>query len=162
MRFVYGLVICLLTLGLLSPSSLQAQEKPVQLSLLAPIQIFPEEAAIKGFRLNLLYGRNVSVKGIDLGLINHTTTGVTKGWQLGLVGVVDADFEGFQENYVNITKGHFKGFQWGFYNQARDMHGFQLGLINYAQTGYGLQIGLINIIKQKKGHPVLPIVNWTF
>jgi transcriptional regulator of nitric oxide reductase len=38
-----------------------AQNKPIQLALVTPIQIFPEDTPIGGVRLNLLYGRNVSV-----------------------------------------------------------------------------------------------------
>ncbi|MGB2768214.1 MAG: hypothetical protein WBC88_00615, partial [Candidatus Zixiibacteriota bacterium] len=53
-----------------------AQNRPIQLALVTPIQIFPEDNSITGVRLNLLYGRNVSVSGLDLGLVNHTTTGL--------------------------------------------------------------------------------------
>ena len=70
-----------LTLGLLTvivvsaPLTARAQSKPIQLSLLTPVQIFPEQTPIAGLRLNVLYGRNVSVQGLDVGLVNHTTTG---------------------------------------------------------------------------------------
>jgi len=50
-----------------------AQEKPVQLSLVTPIQIVPEDQSLKGFRFNLLYGKNASVSGLDIGLVNRTT-----------------------------------------------------------------------------------------
>lgn len=154
-----GIVFCILTSY---SSSLYAQEKPFQLSLITPVQVVPAGQAIKGVRLNLIYGRNTAVKGVDLGLVNHTTTGVTKGWQTGLVGVVDTDFKGYQDNWVNVTKGRFEGFQSGIYDHARDMHGFQFGLVNYAETMYGLQVGLINIIRKGHGHPVLPLINWSF
>jgi len=55
-----------------------AQEKPFQISLFTPVQIIPEDTAIKGIRINLIYGRNAAVKGIDLGLINHTIRGQPK------------------------------------------------------------------------------------
>lgn len=35
-----------------------AEEKPIQLSLFAPVQLVPEDVAVKGLRINLLYGRN--------------------------------------------------------------------------------------------------------
>ena len=139
-----------------------AQNKPVQLALVTPIQIFPEDTPIGGVRLNLLYGRNVTVTGLDLGLVNHTTTGLSKGWQTGLVGLNDADFLGFQDCGVNVTKGRCEGFQWGMVNYAGEMSGFQLGFVNYAMTMKGLQIGLVNIIKQGGQFPVFPIVNWSF
>ncbi|MCP4674727.1 MAG: hypothetical protein GY854_04270 [Deltaproteobacteria bacterium] len=139
-----------------------AQEKPVQLSLFTPIQIFPEEAPIKGIRFNLFYGRSATVSGLDLGLVNHTTTGTSKGAQFGLVGIADANYTGFQDNFINVTKGDFEGFQWGFVNYARRANGFQLGFVNYAGSMKGLQIGLINIIDQGGQFPVFPIVNWSF
>jgi hypothetical protein len=82
--------------------------------------------------------------------------------QFGLVGIVDADFVGWQDNFANITKGNFEGFQWGFVNYAGHASGFQLGFVNYAVTMRGLQIGLVNIIKQGGQFPVFPIVNWSF
>jgi hypothetical protein len=144
------------------PQSAHAQSKPIQLSLLTPVQIFPESAPIAGIRLNLLYGRNVSVHGLDVGLVNHTTTGHFKGAQFGVVGIADADFDGFQDNWVNIVKGKITGFQWGAVNHAVSASGFQLGLVNYAGTMHGLQIGLVNIIGQGGAFPVFPIVNWSF
>jgi len=139
-----------------------AEKRPVQLSLVTPIQIFPEDDNISGVRLNLIYGRNASVTGIDWGLINHSTTGISKGWQLGLAGVVDADFVGWQDNAVNVVKGNFKGFQWGFVNFAKHARGFQLGFVNYVESMHGLQIGLVNIIRQDGMFPAFPIVNWSF
>jgi hypothetical protein len=139
-----------------------AQNKPIQLALVTPIQIFPEETPIGGVRLNLLYGRNVTVSGVDLGLVNHTTTGLSVGWQSGLVGVNDADFLGFQDCVVNVTKGRCEGFQWGFVNYTGEMSGVQLGFVNYTVTMKGLQVGLVNIIKQGGQFPVFPIVNWSF
>jgi hypothetical protein len=140
----------------------QAQNRPIQIALLTPVQIFPEKNSISGVRLNLIYGRNVSVTGLDLGLINHTTTGISKGIQFGMVGLADSDFTGWQDNWVNVTKGKFKGLQWGTVNYAKNMSGFQLGLVNYAQGMNGLQIGLVNIIRQGGVLPVLPVINWSF
>ena len=140
----------------------QAQERPIQLSLVSPIQIFPENYSIKGIRLSLIYGRNASVTGLDWGLVNHTTTGKTMGVQFGLVGLADADFVGWQDNWINVVKGDFEGLQWGVVNYANYANGLQLGLVNYAVTMKGLQIGLINIIKQGGQFPVFPIVNWSF
>jgi hypothetical protein len=141
---------------------LSAQEQPVQLSLVTPIQIFPEDVSIKGVRLNLLYGRNATVTGLDLGLVNHTTQGESMAVQFGLVGIVDADFVGWQDNSFNVVKGNFEGLQWGLVNNANYVHGLQLGVVNYAGSMKGLQIGLVNIIKQGGQFPVFPIVNWSF
>jgi hypothetical protein len=125
------LALSILTIMLAMPSAV-AEDKPVQLALLNPVQLVPESNSISGLRLSLLYGRNVSVTGVDLGLVNHTTSGITTG------------------------------FQWGFVNVAEHASGFQLGFVNYARSMKGLQIGLVNIIEQGGLFPVLPIINWSF
>ena len=127
-----------------------AQEKPIQLSLFAPIQLVDAGNAVAGVRLSLLYGKNTSVTGLDWGLVNHSTAGISKGVQFGVVGMVEADFVGWQDNFVSITRGNLEGFQSGFVNYAGHASGFQLGLVNYAVTMHGLQIGLVNIIKDRK------------
>lgn len=144
-------------------STTHAQEKPIQISLVTPVQIFPENYGIVGLRLNLIYGRQAYVQGIDWGLINVTTGGTSKGIQVGLVGLNDGNFVGLQYNFVNITHGSFKGLQWGFVNNAGTMSGLQLGFINIADNMLsGLQIGLINIIHKGGAFPFFPIINWSF
>ena len=51
------------------------QRRAIQLALWEPVQIFPEEDEIAGIRLNLLYGSIRSMIGVDVGLVNRTTTG---------------------------------------------------------------------------------------
>jgi hypothetical protein len=156
---VIGIAVFAITLV---SQPVMAQSKPIQLALVTPIQLVPEADAISGIRLSLLYGSNKSVTGLDWGLVSHCTSGMSKGVQWGLVGLVDADFTGWQGTGVNITKHNFEGFQWGFVNYAGHASGFQLGFINYAASMKGLQIGLVNIIKQGGQFPVFPIVNWSF
>jgi hypothetical protein len=158
-RTVAGLMALIIVI---MSAPLPAQDRPVQVSLFTPVQIFPEDVGITGVRLNLLYGRNISVIGLDLGLVNHTTAGKSKGVQWGLVSLTDSDFLGWQNNSVNVTRGNFEGFQWGLVNYANFANGFQLGFVNYANSMKGLQIGLVNIIKQGGQFPVFPIVNWSF
>ena len=153
------------------------QERPFPLALFNPVQIRAEEDAITILRLSLLYGKNAYVKGLDLGLVNHTTTGTTKGWQLGVVGYNEGDFVGWQDNHVNVTEGVFLGLQSGIFNSAGGgegvqfgginvsdarFSGLQLSLVNIAEDLYGIQIGLVNIIKSKETLSFLPIVNWKF
>jgi len=158
------LIIVSLTMLLITlvSASAVAEEKPIQLSLFTPVQLFPEDTPISGIRLNLIYGRNVSVTGLDWGLVNHTTTGKFTGVQFGFVGLAESDFLGWQDNAVNIVQGNFEGFQWGVVNYANYANGLQLGLVNYAASMKGLQIGLVNIIQQGGAFPVFPIVNWSF
>jgi hypothetical protein len=140
-----SVALCFLCLGWTTLA--RAEEKPIQLSLFTPIQIFPESDTIAGFRFNLLYGRNVSMTGLDLGLVNHITRG---------------SFTGLQWSLVGITEGEFKGLQLGVINYAKQVRGVQFGFVNYAGTIYGLQIGLINIIGQGGWLPVCIIVNGSF
>ena len=158
-----SLILMVAILGLLAanPAS-HAEEKPIQLALVAPVQLFSEDTPITGVRFNLLYGKNTSVTGLDLGLVNHTTSGVSKGLQWGLVSLNDGDFMGWQDSFVNSTRGTVEGLQWGFVNYAGHCEGLQLGIVNYAQTMHGLQIGLVNVIRSGGQFPVFPIINWSF
>ena len=158
----YYLLCLFVLLTILISAPVQAKNRPIQLALVTPIQLFPEDYSITGVRLNLLYGRNVSVTGLDVGMVNHTTTGSFKGLQYGLVGLADSEFLGWQDCVVNVANHRCEGLQWGFVNYAGNMSGLQLGLVNYAKSMKGLQIGLVNIIRQGGQFPVFPIVNWSF
>ena len=161
--------------------------KPIQIALFSPVQIVPEEMSILGLRLNLLYGKNHDMTGLDLGLVNHVT-GSAFAWQLGVVGYVERDFTGWQDNWVNITRGSFTGFQSGVVNHAASskaafqlgvvnhgeaVTGFELGWVNYTESMNGLQVGGLNWTKKMHGlqigigniietgkYPFLPLVNW--
>jgi hypothetical protein len=136
-------------------------KKPIQLALLAPIQIFPDSETIIGFRFNLLYGRNASMHGFDLGLVDHIT-GDFKGAQAGLVGWTEGQLTGVQYGMVSLVTGDFVGAQIGGFNYAKRGKGLQLGLVNYAESIYGLQIGLVNIIRTGGFLPVMIIANGSF
>ena len=173
MRLTRRLALTALALALPSVAIAAEGASPIQISLFSPIQIVKADRSVTGLRLNLLYGKNVDVTGIDWGLCNHNT-GNGAAWQSGLVNIVEKDFKGFQEGAVNITRGSFTGLQYGWFNQSDSFHGMalglvnvsksargvQLGLFNMTQTMHGLQIGVGNVI-QKGKIPVLPIVNWS-
>ena len=81
--FKIGLCASVLVLALFAAGSARAEEaKPINLSLFTPIQIFPAETSIHGFRLSLLYGVNHEMHGVDLGLVNRAT-GSVDGFQWG-------------------------------------------------------------------------------
>ena len=142
-------------------SSAGAQTKPIQLSLFSPVQIFPENASEAGVRLSLLYGNNVDVGGIDIGLVSRVT-GSGTGFQWGAVGLVDGNFSGWQFNLINVTRGNVEGLQTGWYNSAAYVNGVQLGLVNHAGRMKGLQLGIVNLIDIGGQFPFFPIVNWSF
>jgi len=152
-------------------------EKPIQLSLFDPVQIFPASTSVKGVRLSLLYGRNMNVKGVDVGIVSRTMKDF-KGIQVGIVGLTGGDFSGVQWNHAaNFVEGEFagfqvsplanitdgmRGFQLGMINVSENARGFQLGFINITEQLHGLQIGIINIARAKEKFSVLPLVNWSF
>ena len=147
---------------LVLPSLASAQSKPINIALVNPIQIFPEDNSIAGLRINLIYGKNVSMTGLDWGLINAVGSGGFTGLQWGLVNVCDGNFLGFQAGAINLTDKNVEGFQWGWYNSGDHVSGFQLGLVNNARSLKGIQIGIINIIHTGGFMPVFPIINWSF
>ena len=151
----------ILLLAMPYASSAQSS-KPINVALVNPIQIFPEDNAIQGIRINFIYGKNVSMTGLDWGLANHVGAGEFTGLQLGAVNICDGNASGVQLGLVNYDQKNVEGFQWGWYNQGDFVNGFQLGLVNSAQTMKGLQIGLLNFIKTGGQFPVFPIVNWSF
>ena len=139
-----------------------ANDKPIQIALFSPLQIFAEEYDITGVRLNLLYGNNSSVTGLDVGLANRTSEKMSYGVQFGVLGIAERGFTGWQYNTVNVCHMEFSGFQLGLVNYVDDANGFMLGVVNYARRLKGLQIGLFNLIEAGGVAPVLPIVNWAF
>ncbi len=152
-----------LTACTLSSLPALAAEKAVNLSLVTPISIAKETDSVTAFRFSLLYGKNTSVEVLDLGLISHTTEGLSKGLQWSAVNIAEADFKGLQIGWlVNYNAGSFEGVQFGFVNHTMNGDGLQIGFVNYAQKYHGLQIGLVNIISQDGFLPVFPIVNWSF
>lgn len=165
----------LLLVTLLAPTVAQADNRPINLALFDPVQIFKREHSIHGFRFNLLYGYNQEMKGLDLGLVNRAGGSVT-GLQWGLVHWAEADLLGAQLGFVNYLKGNgtgaqlsalnladgFKGVQWGgIVNYAPRVTGLQFGLVNITDQLHGLQIGLVNVAKN--GFlPVFVIFNFCF
>jgi len=139
-----------------------AENKPIQIALFTPLQIFSEDVSITGVRWNVLYGKNSSVTGLDFGLVNRTTEKMSTGVQVGILGFADRGWTGLQSNFVNVTRNEFKGVQFGFLNYTEDANGLMIGIINYARRLYGIQIGLFNLIEAGGVAPVLPIVNWAF
>lgn len=141
-------------------STASAQKKPINIALVTPIQIFPEEQPISGVRLNILYGSTVSMSGFDFGLANHVK-GPMEGVQWGLANLTES-MNGWQYGLVNYTEREFEGFQWGGVNVAGRINGLQLAVVNYAERANGVQVGLVNIIKEGGMFPVMILANWGF
>ncbi|BCS52797.1 LA_2272 family surface repeat-containing protein [Geobacter sp. SVR] len=148
-------LILVMCLSLCAFSAYAAEQTPLQLSLVNPVQLFQEETTVKGLRVNLIYGVNKEVQGVDYGLINRTT-GTTQGAQLGVFpfgGVnLTENLYGVQFGGVfggvNIAGEEVKGVQFsgifGGVNTAGNVSGAQLagiiGGINRAKDVTGVQI----------------------
>ncbi|MFC1651045.1 LA_2272 family surface repeat-containing protein [Candidatus Latescibacterota bacterium] len=168
--FVVFMIMCISM-----ASTVQAQVKPIQLSLWNTIQLEEASTSIHGIRL-AIYGENEDIYGVDWGIVLKVN-GDMIGWQDSFVNLVDGDLKGLQEGLVNMVggdvwgwqagavnfvNGQTIGLQTGFVNIANDLRGVQLSLVNVANIQYGLQIGLVNINKSGTPHGILPLVNWTF
>lgn len=108
-----------LALGSGAANAADGSAQPVNLALLSPIQLVPEDQSVKGFRLSLLYGRNQDVEGIDLSLI----------------GVNDGNGSGIQFGAINYAET-VEGIQLSFLNLADQLHGIQIGILNFAKNGF--------------------------
>lgn len=171
------LLLVLFAMGVCIVPSARAQDvEPFNLALWSPVQIYDPSKHIHGVRLSL-YGLNEGVQGVDIGVINATEQEGFKGFQYGIIGLNDGDMVGWQNNHVfNQSAGEARGLQTGLVNRAGKMvgaqlgfinatdsaHGFQLAVVNYTQNLKGLQIGLVCIANEVPGHPILPIVNFSF
>ena len=153
-----------------------------QLSLWAPrAQLVPPEIAISGLKINLPYGNNSKVTGLDLGLVSvnreqdskldaqvsalqinlwNSTNGKFGGLQVGLVNLAD-NAAGIQIGLYNSTDNMFRGVHAGLVNISMEVHGLEIGLVNYTEFMTGVQLGLINIIT-KSSVPFLPLFNLCF
>lgn len=149
----------------------------LQLSLVTPVQIFPESFAVSGLRINLIFGRNRALRGLDLGTVNEITervegmqlgvsnlAGDVTGLQLGLFNSASSSEAGCcQLGAINLLRGEdSQGTMLGMFNLAEGMRGFQFGVINICNTLDGCQLGLINIISQSEALVFCPIFNAQF
>lgn len=146
---------------------------PLQIALWPPVQTVCRETDVQGLKLNLPYGDNDFVQGIDLGIVSGSEcfTGIqvnvvnwvrdlATGVQIGVANT-DGATEGLAIGAMNTAQTRMTGMQVGALNYAEDAAGMQIGLINIAETMVGLQIGLVNVIRDSP-IPCIPILNWEF
>ncbi len=154
----------------------------LQLSIWSPkLQLVPPEITISGLKLNLPYGSNCQITGIDLGLVSITreegadlearvaafqmnlfnsNSGSFSGLQLGVVNLSDTS-SGIIVGAVNSTNSRASGIQLGLVNTSLEFRGLEVGLVNYTEFLEGVQIGLINIAT-KSTLPFFPFINMCF
>jgi hypothetical protein len=150
---------------------------PFQGAILNPAQIFSESTEVRGLRLNVPYGKNASVYGLDVGSVNDVKERV-RGVQLASVVNLAGNLDGLGVGFANEVEERVRGVQLaGFVNLAGKLAGVQLagilnrsesvvgvqigGLANDAEKLVGLQIGLLNFNKSGP-FPFLPFFNFGF
>ncbi len=146
----------------------------LQISIWAPrTQLVPDDIDISGLKLNLPYGSNQNVAGLDLGLvsINDNTAALQvnlfnrasesfAGLQVGLVNVAGAS-DGVSVSLFNSVENISRGLNVALINTSLEHRGVQIGLVNYTEFLTGFQIGLVNIVTNST-IPFFPIINFCF
>ena len=100
-------------------------------------QLSPSDSNIYGLRVNMGYGTNEEVWGLDVGIINSTTSAY--GLQIGGWNKTETFF-GIQPGLVNSTTSTY-GSQLGVWNYTERISGLQVALFNSAASATGLQLG---------------------
>lgn len=148
---------------------------PFQFSIWPPtMQMVPPDIAVSGLKINLPYGGNDRIVGLDLGLASTSVD--ASALQINLLNLVENQYKGLQIGIFNlcgnssglqigalfnVTDNAASGIQIGLVNSTLEMNGLQIGIINYTQFMTGVQLGLINIISDSV-LPVFPIINLCF
>ncbi|HOG50211.1 MAG TPA: hypothetical protein PKY10_06445 [Lentisphaeria bacterium] len=148
---------------------------PLQLAIWpSRLQVVPEYIDVSGIKLNLPFGRNENIVGLDAGIASSSSK--TSALQVNLLNRVHDRYAGFQVGILNqtgnssgvqigvlmnATDSVAKGIQIGIINTSLEMSGLQVGFINYTEFMTGFQVGLINIIRESI-IPFFPIVNFCF
>ena len=147
---------------------------PLQISIWPPnLQVVTSDIDVSGLKLNLPYGGNGRIVGVDLGIAStsdncsafqinrlNMSTERYSGFQVGLFNL-SGESAGMQIGLLNSTDSIATGLQIGLINSTDEMTGVQIGLINYTDFMIGFQIGVVNIIKESIV-PFFPIINFCF
>jgi hypothetical protein len=134
------LFLCVLFAGmLLVPALSAAGWSPLQVAIWHPIQMVPDQWDVYGMRMNLIYGKNKNVWGVDVGVAN-TTEGPVRGIQAGVING-PGDLDGIGVGGINSTR-RVNGFQAGLFSVAEErVTGIQLSaLFNQSPVVRGLQL----------------------
>jgi len=117
--------------------------------------LFGEDYDVYGLRLNPVKGRNQTVAGLDVGVINSAKEAF--GVQIGVLGNgVRGKATGLQiGGFFNIVDGNATGLQiGGLFNGGKGLTGVQIGILgNLAkEDATGVQIGVLgNAVQNLKG-----------
>lgn len=176
MRSIFGLLalICFAAFPAKGNANYEiAGTFPLQLSLWYPVQVLPGRFEVTGMKLNLPYGYNEHIVGLDIGVygagrvmeavqvnVYNDVIEQMSGLQIGLINRTGS-VAGLQTGLLNFNDLDVAGLQVGLINRAADINGVQIGLINTCEMMSGLQIGLVNVINDS-GLPVMIGINASF
>jgi len=147
----------------------------------------PSDPDVNGFRLVLLYGKNRSVGGFDLGIFSlneaANASGLSMIWGLGrvtgkssglagaFVNIHSGEDEGVNAAFINSVKTVKSGANIGFVNVTEgfssvDISGLAISQSSKAQIGFvnvttridGVQIGFLNFAENGI-FPIMPFFN---
>ncbi len=172
LALVFGFLI-------LNLNDAKAALSPLSISIVPPIQFPPQDFAIVGARVSLLWGSHRSVDGFDIGGLGNITKQHMNGVQVaaginynaGTTTAIGLQAAGIAN--ININKANVIGAQVALYNSNRaessiagielgavnnspftKVIGVQAGIYNKAHTVYGFQIGLINVAESLHGFQI--------
>jgi hypothetical protein len=126
----------------------------------------PEDPQVDGFRVALLYAKNQSVGGFDLGLASFSEAATSSGFSMIWgIGRVTGRSSGLASAFVNIHESKDTGMNAAFINSVQTMEsGVNVGFVNVTDgytsadiSGVGIakrakfQIGFINITDELEG-----------
>jgi len=121
-------------------------ETPFQLGV--PGTNLPADQTVKGIRLNLLYGKNTNMTGLDINILALGETDNFKGVQLNPIWIgaskVNNLFTGVGIGTANIHLGQSTGVVLGGVNFTNDFNGLQLGFVNFNQKKSVINLGGFN------------------
>lgn len=163
---------------LLAPVAAKA-DAAFQFGFWAPdLQLVDANEDVRGLRIDIVYGENANVSGVDLGIVNSTTGDFAGfGWAPG-ANLVGGDAVGVQWSWIySHTVGEFtgwqsaliahiegagsKGLQTGLITlNENDFTGVQLGFFNKSNTLKGLQLGFVNWAERLDGGLQIGLVNY--
>lgn len=152
--------VIVVALSMLAPGAMA--DAPFQFSF-AGVSAPPADD-VDGVRFSLLYGRNDSQRGLDLGLfsfsqshdrsgaalifgVSRVTGNATRAVNLSLLNFHDGTDSGFNGAFINVLGESTGAFNTGFVTIARGATSIDLGGLNVSQSSE-TQIGFINVTKR--------------
>lgn len=136
-------LLCLLAIPCVGLSDIAT---PFQFSFATPLQLFNRDTDVMGLRLDVLYGMNKNLYGLDLGIGGNWVDEDMLGFQIAGLGNFAERPRGIQiAGLLNMAGSDMKGLQvGGVYNYAVDFRGIQL-------SGLMLPLGVAGVIAVYEG-----------